>query len=38
MADLYRTLSEDAATNRIADSRCVGEAMPNEELKDPWAA
>jgi antitoxin (DNA-binding transcriptional repressor) of toxin-antitoxin stability system len=37
MADLYRTLPEDAAAGWIADSRRAGEAMLDEELQDPWA-
>ncbi len=37
MADLYRTLPEEAAAGWIEDSR-RGEDDPVEELRDPWAS
>jgi prevent-host-death family protein len=36
MADLYRTLSEDAAAEWLIDSKRVGVSTLDEELKDPW--
>lgn len=35
MADLYRTLPEDAARDWLRESRLSG---PAEELRDPWAS
>jgi prevent-host-death family protein len=37
MADLYRTLPEEAAAGWLIDSRRAGEARLDHELKDPWA-
>ncbi|ADE14632.1 prevent-host-death family protein [Nitrosococcus halophilus Nc 4] len=37
MADLYRTLSKEAAADWITDSRRSGEATLDEEIQNPWA-
>jgi hypothetical protein len=38
MADLYRTLPEDAAVGWEADSRLVTTGSLAEEARDPWAS
>jgi antitoxin (DNA-binding transcriptional repressor) of toxin-antitoxin stability system len=37
MADLYRTLSEEAAAGWLTDSRRAANATLAQELRDPWA-
>jgi PHD/YefM family antitoxin component YafN of YafNO toxin-antitoxin module len=37
MADLYRTLSKEAAADWIADSRRGSATTLDEEMRDPWA-
>jgi prevent-host-death family protein len=37
LADLYRTLPEDAAAEWLIDSKRAGVTTLDDELKDPWA-
>lgn len=37
MADLYRTLPEEAAADWFADSRRTGKGL-TDEVRDPWAS
>lgn len=37
MADIYRTLPEEAAKGWLADSRQVGAAL-KDDVRDPWAS
>lgn len=37
MADLYRTLPENAAAGWLTDSRSQAGGKPDEEFRDPWA-
>ena len=38
MADLYRTLPEDAAAGWEADSRAAATGSLTDEARDPWAS
>jgi PHD/YefM family antitoxin component YafN of YafNO toxin-antitoxin module len=37
MADIYRTLPEDAAADWLKDSRRTGKTL-KDEVRDPWAS